>query len=131
MVHKIVETAREWLDTPFIHQGRVKGAGVDCAGLIVEIAKACGYQYHDVKGYSRIPHKQMLQQHIDQDLEKITELEEGCILLMSFDSDPQHLAIYTADDTIIHSYYQAGKCVEHRLDSVWRARVRGIYRYRK
>ena len=28
----IVAAAREYLDTPFVHQGRVKGVGIDCAG---------------------------------------------------------------------------------------------------
>lgn len=35
----VVAEAMTWLLTPWRHQGRVKGAGVDCAGLII-----CAYR---------------------------------------------------------------------------------------
>ncbi len=37
---EIITEARSWLETPFHHQGRVRGVGVDCIGLIVEVARA-------------------------------------------------------------------------------------------
>lgn len=30
----IVSAARQWLGTPYLHQGSVRGAGADCLGLI-------------------------------------------------------------------------------------------------
>lgn len=33
----VVAAARSWLGTPYHHQGRVKGAGVDCAMLLAEV----------------------------------------------------------------------------------------------
>ena len=35
----VVREAKTWLGTPFHHQGRLKGVGVDCAGVIVCVAK--------------------------------------------------------------------------------------------
>lgn len=34
--------ARTWLGTPYHHQGAIRGAGVDCAMLLIEVYYACG-----------------------------------------------------------------------------------------
>jgi cell wall-associated NlpC family hydrolase len=39
---KVLEEARSWLRTPFHHEGRVKGAGVDCAMLLAEVYEIAG-----------------------------------------------------------------------------------------
>lgn len=39
---RVVEIARTWLKTPYHHQGRVKGAGVDCAMLLCEVYHEAG-----------------------------------------------------------------------------------------
>jgi cell wall-associated NlpC family hydrolase len=33
----VVQEARTWKRTPYVHQGRVKGVGVDCGGMIYQI----------------------------------------------------------------------------------------------
>jgi hypothetical protein len=38
----LVAEARRWLGTPFRHQGRIRGEGVDCIGLVLEPARALG-----------------------------------------------------------------------------------------
>ncbi len=38
----VVREAMAWVGTPYHHQGRIKGAGVDCAFLLVEVFHACG-----------------------------------------------------------------------------------------
>ena len=35
----VVTAAREWIDTPFHHQARLKGVGVDCVGLVIGVAR--------------------------------------------------------------------------------------------
>lgn len=39
---RVADEARRWLRTPYHHQGRVLGAGVDCAMLLIEVYHACG-----------------------------------------------------------------------------------------
>lgn len=34
MTHAIVEAARGWIGTPYVHQGARRGAGCDCLGLL-------------------------------------------------------------------------------------------------
>jgi hypothetical protein len=36
----IVEEALSWVKTPFEHQGRLKGVGVDCVNFVAEVAAA-------------------------------------------------------------------------------------------
>jgi cell wall-associated NlpC family hydrolase len=38
----VLEEARTWLRTPFHHEGRSKGAGVDCAMLLAEVYERAG-----------------------------------------------------------------------------------------
>ena len=41
-----VQEAITWLGTPYHHQGRVKGVGVDCGTLICEVHKKIGFMNH-------------------------------------------------------------------------------------
>ncbi|MEJ6398046.1 NlpC/P60 family protein [Yoonia sp. 208BN28-4] len=48
---RIVQTARGWIGTPYLHQASVKGAGCDCLGLIRGI-------WRDIHGHEpeQVPH---------------------------------------------------------------------------
>jgi cell wall-associated NlpC family hydrolase len=131
IVDDIVKAARECLDTPYLHQGRLLGRGMDCAGVVVHVAKRLGYKTFDMPGYGRTPYKGLLEQAADNQpyLERINALEPGCVLMMRFTGDPQHVGIYTGD-TIIHSYEAVKKVCEHRLDDKWLKRIVRIYRFR-
>ncbi|MDD5271077.1 MAG: hypothetical protein PHU14_00030 [Methylovulum sp.] len=39
---QIIDEATSWLGTPWHHAGKVKGAGVDCGQILIEIYAACG-----------------------------------------------------------------------------------------
>ena len=38
-MNDIVTEARTWVRTPYHHQARLKGVGVDCAGLVIGVAR--------------------------------------------------------------------------------------------
>ena len=38
----IVKEAKSWISTPYVHMGRVKGAGTDCLMFIVEVYQRVG-----------------------------------------------------------------------------------------
>jgi len=42
----IIAEARSWIGTPYLHQGRVKGVGVDCAMLLLEVYERAGLVPH-------------------------------------------------------------------------------------
>lgn len=134
MTSAIIDVARACIGTPFLHQGRIPGRALDCAGLVVAVAQAIGASYIDQQGYSRVPSRGQLERALDEQpcLERIaaTDRQPGDVLLISFYGDPQHLAIFTGD-TIIHSYASVGSVCEHRLSSVWAARIVRAYRFRE
>lgn len=119
----VICEARRWIGTPFHHQGRLLGVGVDCAGLVVGVARALGVCDYDVAGYGREPYQGLLQREVEGQLTPIAVPEPGAVLLMRFQTEPQHLGIYTSSDTIVHAYEHVGRCLEHRFSDVWRARV--------
>ena len=126
-----VRAAKGYVGTPFHHQGRLPGVGLDCAGVIVCATKACGYDVMDVLGYGRIPSQGMLEQAVLDHCDKITlpEVQTGDILLFRFLREPQHLAMFD-DGMLIHAYSTVGRVVENCFDDYWRSRLVGCYRLR-
>lgn len=124
----IVQAARKYLGVRYLHQGR-SPAGLDCLGLLVLTAKDLNYKSEDSVDYAKIPDGKILRAGIERNLEKSSGLQLGNVLLMKFESNPQHLAILT-DIGIIHSYAYVRKVVEHRLDSVWKSRIVAEYSMR-
>ena len=127
----ILIAARSCLDTPFRHQGRIPGLALDCAGLVVSVAKEIGADYIDRPGYSRNPSGGLLESALDDQpcLERVQDRQPGDVLLMRFAGEPQHLAIFTGDN-IIHSYESVGKVCEHRMADVWAVRIVRVYRFK-
>lgn len=52
---QIVRYARSCIDTPFHHQGRVPGVGIDCLGVVVGAARATGRFVRDRTSYGKVP----------------------------------------------------------------------------
>jgi cell wall-associated NlpC family hydrolase len=131
MRDRIIAYARETLSTPFQHQARVPGVGLDCAGVLVHILKSLDLPHVDERGYPRTPYKGLIRSILESQpsLQKIpkAEMSAGDVLLMKFASEPQHVAIL-AGDTIIHAYSQVGRCVEHGFTPEWRRRVTDVFR---
>jgi len=127
----IVQAATECMGTPFHHQGRVVGVGIDCAGVLVHILKSLELPFIDEKGYPRLPYRGLIKSILDSQpaLEEIDKktIQRGDVLLMRFLREPQHVAIYTGS-TMIHSYSEIGRVVEHSLDNLWSKRITNAYR---
>lgn len=120
----IVATARSWLGTPFHHQGRVKRVGVDCAGLIIGVARELGLPAEDLTGYGRRPDSGELERLCREQMRPIAlkAARPGDVYLIEIDGRPQHLAFAT-DVGLLHAYAPARKVVEHCIDAGWRARL--------
>ena len=41
MTQRIVDAARAWIGTPYLHQASLRGAGCDCLGLLRGVWRAC------------------------------------------------------------------------------------------
>jgi cell wall-associated NlpC family hydrolase len=105
---------------------------MDCAGPLIHVLKGLGFAYSDEKGYPRRPYKGMLERILDSQphLKKVpnTDLRAGDMVLFRISTAPQHIAIYTDKDTIIHAYFHAGKVTEQSF-APWRNQLKHVYRF--
>ncbi len=130
--------ARSWLDTPFQHQGCLKGVACDCIGLIKGVGMALNIvDYNpaseDAKAfasYAMMPNSKRMRERLATWLVPIPvpEATWADVLFLAWTREPQHVALLT-DRGIIHSYSGVGKVVEHALDDSWRRRITSAYRY--
>ena len=126
---QILTEARTWIGTPYHHQGRCKGAGADCVGVVLGVARSLQVSSFNTTAYGRYPKGEQLRQLLHEHAVFVandTPWLPAQIALMRFDSEPQHLGILSGkpDDLyLIHAYSNLGKAAEHRLADVWRARV--------
>ena len=125
----VVEQARTWLETPFRHQGRVKGIGVDCAGLVICVSKELGLNPFDTTNYSRYPDSTRMGRLLSEQLNpvEIKDMQPGDVVWIKVKGSPQHLAIIT-DKGIIHAHEIVGKCVETVLDAATKRLICGAFR---
>lgn len=124
---QVVDKAREYLGTPHIHHGRLKGIGIDCAGLLICIARELGISEKDFNNtnYSPINNGSEL---LSEVLGKCHEIpnEDGRpadVVIMEVFRHPQHCGLLT-DVGIIHSF---NSVIEHIIDGPWQGRIRRTF----
>lgn len=124
----MIAAARACLGTPFHHQGRASGAGLDCIGLIVMALRAAGFTVQDRTDYGRRPDGKSLVGALEaHGAVARNEIRAGDILLFRYDRQPQHAALATGPDSMIHSFAPAGAVVETNIGAYWQRRLVGIY----
>ena len=128
-----VDIARSYIGTPFKHQGRLPGVGLDCAGVVVCALREAGYPVADAAAYGRIPNHGMFVKVVEMNYNRVTiaEIQHGDAMIFAFRNEPQHIAIYTGNETLIHAYQEVKKVVEHDFDGIWLDRLRGCYRLKE
>lgn len=129
-VARLIGAARACLGTPFHHQGRRPHVGLDCIGLIVVALGAIGFQTRDRTDYARRPDGASLLAAIEaHGGRKVETLQAGDILVFRYGGQPQHVALATGPDSLIHAFAPAGRVVETRLGGYWRRRLVAVYRF--
>lgn len=131
-MNEIEAEARTWLGTPFHHQGRLKGVGVDCAGVVIGVADSLGLipDFTDFTDYARDPDGTMsliLDLHMDR-IPRV-HMRAGDVLHVAWSRLPQHVGILTGKGTLIHAYGKAG-CVESTLSGSLLRGIRQVYRFK-
>ncbi|MFP3554246.1 NlpC/P60 family protein [Paraburkholderia sp. SIMBA_049] len=125
---EFVAEARAWIGTPYRHQGRLKGIGVDCIGLVIGVAREVGLFDLDVGAYDKRPDG-TLQMRVEQYTtpKGLDEAQPGDLLLFHWDGMPTHVGILSEPLHLIHAFAVNRKVVEHRLDERWLAQIVGAY----
>jgi len=123
---RIEEVARLLVGTPYHHQGRLAGVGLDCVGVLITIASRLGYRCHDLYGYARYPDGQTL---LDQLSKSTTPAPEGdqsvgniVIFWITQPGLATHVGVRTSTG-FVHANARLGKVVEHSWNDAWRSRV--------
>lgn len=123
----IVSEAMEWEGTPYHHQARMKGVGVDCVGLPIGVARALGLvpPAFDVAPYGRVPDGATLLRLCHQHMQPVplADVQAGDVLVQRLHPTlpPQHMGIvvpHRAGLALLHAFGTAdgkGRVVLQRL----------------
>ena len=130
----IVEVARTWLGTPYVHQMSVQGAGCDCLGLVrglwrevvgkePEIPPAYTRDWSEPEGQERLWEAAL--RHMIQKPTTHEALGDVLLFRMKAGSVAKHLGVQSeigATPRFIHAYTGHG-VVESPLSAPWARRV--------
>ncbi len=122
----IVSEAKTWLGTPYHHEARVKGVGVDCAQLLLAVYSAPGVGLIPEIAVAHYPRDWHMHRSAERYMaivrEHAREIEgppqPGDVVLWRFGRCFSHGAIVIAWPIVIHAYLDA----ECRLEDAERAR---------
>lgn len=129
--NSVILEARSWCGVKWQHQGRSR-AGVDCAGVIVMVARALGLPVKDRTDYQRRTHGPQFLQHFKDNLPEkpITEIAPGDVLVFTEPSYPCHCGIVTEKHGtlyFVHGYAKRRKVIEEHLSEEWWRKIVGVF----
>lgn len=128
----VVQAARTCMLTPFHHQGRAPGVGLDCIGLVVISGRAGGAKLQDCIDYSPYPDGRTLLREAEVNFDRIPieDAADGDVMLFRLRAEvPQHVGILDGED-LIHTNASVGWVTKHRYDERWRMRTHSAWRFR-
>lgn len=134
----VVETARQWVGTPYRHQGRKKGHYVDCIGLIIGVGADLGTTVIAPDDYTDSPSGIMLMEkarvQFDEVLDRTEPLPGDIMVLWGWNrNEPQHFAIRSEHGgraTMIHAFSKRKLVVEHGIDKFWEKRLMALFTFK-
>jgi NlpC/P60 family putative phage cell wall peptidase len=131
-VNRVVEIARGWIGTPYLHQASCRGAGADCLGLVRGVWREfLGAEPVEVPPYApdwdEVQRREALWAAAEAHLRPRAAAEPGDVLLfrMRDGAVAKHLGILSAGGAaprFIHAYSGHG-VVENSLSAPWRRRI--------
>jgi len=132
---RIVLEARKYLGTPFHHHGRLRGVGIDCLGLILQVMDFVGLIGEDSNCYGRMPTPEngaFLIERLSAHMAEVSvdEMRDGDVLVFWVLKRglPQHVGIKT-DIGMLHAFAKGRqKVTEHGIDRKWSKRITHVFR---
>jgi cell wall-associated NlpC family hydrolase len=141
LADKIVAEAETYIGTPFQHQGRLRGLGIDCAGFISEVARGAGVSDVQIPANYRPREDGKVMMHLLKNHMKhvpTDQVKKGDVLALCDEAlrepdIPRHLVIVKEVTPeaifIIHASQNGVK--SHRLNTQWQKRIHSAWRIRK
>ncbi len=130
----IVAEARKWVGAPYRHQGRGR-AGIDCVGLLIEVAKGVGHPVDAPSAYSTMPQGWQLLVPCDAQLWKPARQDRivpgDLAVFWGWNKvEPQHFAFIGEQAgrmTIVHSFSKFDAVVEQGWNRLWATKFHCLY----
>lgn len=124
-----IAAARAQVGTPFHHQGRAAGVGLDCIGLVVVAAAQAGWPVQDRTDYGRRPDgRALVEGLVAHGGIVVREISAGDILVFRYDGQPQHVAVALDGGRMVHAFAPARGVVETEIGLYWARRLVAVYR---
>lgn len=133
----VVAEAREWIGTPYRHQGSRKGVGCDCLGLVRGIWRSVyggepeapgpyAPDWAESSGEDRF--LEAARRHCIAKAKE--DMAPGDLLLFRWRPNvpAKHAAILVAADRFIHAY-QGHAVLASPLVPLWRRRIAGVFAF--
>lgn len=133
-MNRIVDSARGWLGTPYLHQMSVKGAGCDCLGLLRGVwREVIGPEPEAIPAYSMDWSEPQGEERLwrvglrHMAAKDVCDPQAGDVLLfrMRDGSVAKHVGIQTRigkEASFIHAYNRHG-VIENALSGPWARRI--------
>lgn len=139
---QLIEEAESWIDTPYHHQAKLKGIGVDCCNFILAIAENCNIVKpielapYNLMWHLHARHEMMLEllekygcKKIEVDLTDPETWPIGSILCLRYGRTCSHLALVLPELNIIHAAIDFGKVVKQPISDQYVVRAGSLYIY--
>ncbi|MDD9910848.1 MAG: NlpC/P60 family protein [Ahrensia sp.] len=134
---RVLDCARSWLGTPYMHQASLKGVGCDCLGLLRGIWREIeGAEPERVPAYSsswaetggRERLLEVAQSYFDPTDMETADLGDVLIFRMRPHSVAKHCGIVSSPTHFIHAY-DGNAVVENALGDFWSSRIVAAFRF--
>lgn len=111
----LIDVARSYLGVSWKHQGRSR-FGVDCIGLIVLSARACGLDVPMIANYGRTPYFIQAKKELIKFCRREATMYPGSLVV--YKANVVHIAIATGPTTVIQSINTVGRVTESTINFV-------------
>jgi NlpC/P60 family putative phage cell wall peptidase len=134
-MNRVINVARTWIGTPYMHQAAVRGAGTDCLGLIRGVwREVIGIEPETIPPYSVDWNEPQRDEGLWRAAERwlipiptiaASEIGQVALFRMRDGCVAKHLGILSRNGsgpTFVHAYVGCG-VVETSLSEPWRRRI--------
>jgi NlpC/P60 family putative phage cell wall peptidase len=129
----IIDIAKQWLGTPYRHQGSAKGIGCDCLGLVRGVWRELyGHEPEATGEYSmdwaEAGGDEKMLNAARRHFRAADVLRPGSLIVFRWrtGTPAKHLGIYTGNDRFIHAYERSA-VLASPLVPQWRKRIAAIF----
>lgn len=129
----VIDEAMTWIRTPYHHRAHIKGVGVDCAQILLEVYAFTGVcDRIDVGQYSHDWHMhhsdELYLRWITTQCDQVDEPQPGDIALFRFGRCVSHSAIVVDwPGKLVHAYIKKGVVMSAADDAELRGRLHSFW----